>query len=104
MTELSRGPVHFSYLVGYPHFHTMMRVLTGAGLGALLFGGVRLALTALGQPGYYRWQTIDVLAIWDDAINLRFTTLNLVFALVLLVLAGFIGFKLWLSALRDSEP
>jgi hypothetical protein len=104
VAELARGAVHFSYSVGYPHLNTALRVLSGAALGALLLGGVRLGLSLLGLKDYSRFASIDIGTMWDDAINLRFATLNLVLVVALLAVAGLIGFRIWLTALRDSEP
>lgn len=104
VAELAGGPLQVRYHIGFPHAVTLERVLAGAALGAFLLGFPRLIAWLLGQQGIFHWTQIDIKALWDDAVNLRFSTLGIVLLALLLGLGLFLAWRLWINAVKEAEP
>jgi hypothetical protein len=104
VAELAGGPLPVKYHIGFPHAVTLQRVLAGAALGAFLLGFPRLVAWLVGQQGVFHWSQIDLGVLWDDAVNLRFTTLGIVLLALLLGLGVLIGWRLWINAVKEAEP
>ncbi len=104
VAAMSGGALPLRFHVGFPHFVTLQRMGLGALCGALLLGFPRFVAWLMGLKQVYHFSQLNIGALWDDAINLRFVWLNLVFVALLAALAAYIGWRLWLMAVQEAEP
>jgi serine/threonine protein kinase len=121
-TELLDAPARLRYRVSYPAMRTLLYVVMGALLGAVLVGGPRLLMEFLGETGvvgvdvawestappeepvdYLRWLEAGTRAsMWDRIQWGEFPFWELIVGLVALVVALAIGWRILRWVLRHK--
>jgi len=96
------GPLKINYRVIYPLENTLLRILAGAGIGALILGLPRLLLALYRYWQPLTWQNGNLDTLWDGSWNWQFPQLDLVCALVVLLIFVYLALRFWLQALRKS--
>ncbi len=101
IAHLQPDPLRFSYRVDFPARITTRRVLIGAVLGAALLGIVRIFMYAMGADHAIAWKGIAT--IRHELLTSSHPYYIYTCTVLVLLVACYVGVKLWFRALRKSE-
>lgn len=93
-------PIVISYQVTLPIRTTFVRVAVGAAIGAVLFGGVRATLSALGMRHVQRPSGFDTSLAWSQTLQRHYPYSQVICGGIIVASAIVGGLYLWLYIVR----
>ncbi|RYX83807.1 hypothetical protein EON83_12715 [bacterium] len=93
---------NLEYKAELPIGETLSRIGLGALIGAGVFGLPRVLAMFTGLPRAYGGGDLDINTTFDSTMAMRFPLLSVVFAFVVLGLAAYFAFRVWLWALSNE--
>ena len=100
---LRNSPARFSYRLEFPREMMAIRLLTGAGIGAALFGIPRLIAALCGAWRPLTIYDIDLNETWDATVQSQFPHLAYVIGLIVFLAGLYYGIRIWIRAIRESH-